>query len=306
MEEEKVTMTEQEAADALRKYISDTGKTQTAVAKELNISSGALSSFLKGTCKAPHTVIPRVQELLHIQEKRKAASEEPDYVRTSVSQTVYNTISYSHLKKKLSIVYGDAGIGKTMGFRRYLEENSLAVGMTISPTYSSITGVNELLAEQIGVRECVARRITKEIVSKLTGSGRVIAVDEAQHLTTRTINHLRCMADESGIGICFIGNYEIYTRIYGNHREEYAQLFSRMGMSKAVMTTDITKDDVCSVFGQFDVDDKSLDILHRICRTKYGLRGAVNAFTLAADTFGQITAENIARVMRDTDIGMNA
>ena len=52
MSEMQPTMTEQEAIDVLRKYILDTGKTQTVVAKELNISSGALSSFLKGDRKS--------------------------------------------------------------------------------------------------------------------------------------------------------------------------------------------------------------------------------------------------------------
>lgn len=306
MEEEKVTMTEQEAADALRKYISDTGKTQTAVAKELNISSGALSSFLKGAYKAPHTIVPKVQELLDIQERRKEAPGTPGYARTSVSQTVYNAISYSHLEKIPSVVYGDAGIGKTMAFEQYLKENSLALGITICPTYSSIAGVNELLAKQLGVRERISRRITSEIISKITDSGRVIAVDEAQFLPGRTINHLRCLSDQAKIGICFIGNYEIYTRIYGNRDEEYSQLYSRMGMSKVVMTTDITRTDIQEVFGRFEVDDRSLDVLHRISRTKYGMRGAVNAFRLTANTFGRITAENITRVMRDTSIGMNA
>lgn len=306
MEEEKIIMTEQEAMEALRKYITDTGKTQTAVAKELDVSTGMLSSFLKGTYKAPHTVIPKIQELLRMREKKKIAPRKPDYVETGISRTVLNAIKYSHIQGQVSVVYGDAGIGKTMAFRRYLEENSLAVGITISPTYSSITGVNELLAEQIGVRERVARRITKEIVSKLRGSGRVIIIDEAQHLTTRTLNHLRCISDESGIGICLIGNLEVYTRMKGSGKADFAQLFSRIGMARPVMTIDITRDDVNRIFGQYGIDGEPLDMLYRICQTNYGLRGAVNVFVNTAAVFEQITAANVAKVMRDMNIGIGA
>lgn len=305
MEEEKM-MKEQEAIESLRRYILDTGKTQTAVAKELNISTGALSSFLKGAYKAPHTVIPKVQELLNLREKKKVAPKKPDYVETGISRTVLNAIKYSHIQGQVSVVYGDAGIGKTMAFRRYLEENSLAVGITISPTYSSITGVNELLAEQIGVRERVARRITKEIVSKLTGSGRVVIIDEAQHLTTRTLNHLRCISDESGTGICFIGNLEVYTRMKGSGKADFAQLFSRIGMAKPVMTIDITRDDIDRIFGRYQIDAEPLDMLYRICQTNYGLRGAVNVFVNTAAVFEQVTAANVTKVMRDMNIGIGA
>lgn len=41
-------MTEQQAIEALRKYIKATGKTQVAVAKELNISESRISQFLAG------------------------------------------------------------------------------------------------------------------------------------------------------------------------------------------------------------------------------------------------------------------
>lgn len=305
MSEERL-MTEQEAIEALKGYISDSGKTQTAVAKELDVSTGMLSSFLKGAYKAPHTVIPKIQELLRMREKKKVAPREPDYADTGISRIVLNAIRYSHIQGKISVVYGDAGIGKTMAFRHYLEENSLAVGVTISPTFSSITGVNELLAEQLGVRERVARRITSEIIAKLKHSGRVIVIDEAQHLTTRTLNHLRCMSDESGVGICLIGNLEVYTRMKGSGKADFAQLFSRIGMAKPVMTIDITRDDVQRIFGQYEVDEESMEMLHRISQTNYGLRGAVNVFVNTAAVFEQVTAANVTKVMRDMNIGIGA
>lgn len=305
MSEEKV-MTEQEAIEALKEYISNTGKTQTAVSKELDVSTGMLSAFLKGAYKAPHKVIPKIQELLRVCEKKQVAPREPDYVDTGISRIVLNAIRYSHIQGKISVVYGDAGIGKTMAFRHYLEENSLAVGITISPTFSSITGVNELLAEALGVRERVARRITSEIIAKLKHSGRVIIIDEAQHLTTRTLNHLRCMSDESGVGICLIGNLEVYTRMKGSGKADFAQLFSRIGMAKPVMTIDITRDDVQRIFGQYEVDEESMEMLHRISQTNYGLRGAVNVFVNTAAVFERITAANVTKVMRDMNIGIGA
>lgn len=258
--EEKTSMGYVEACSFIKQYMNSTKKTQSQVAKELDVSPSALSGFLSGTYKTPHTIISKIEELAEINTQKKVAPREPAYVETSISRDVTNAIKYSHLQGKIAVVYGDAGIGKTMAFRNYLEQNSLAIGITISPTYASITGVNEKLAEQLGVRERVSRRQTMEIINKLRGSGRVVVIDEAQHLTVRALNHLRCISDESGVGICFIGNDEVYSKLKGSGRADFAQLFSRIGMRKQVLVSSITRQDVNAVFGGVAVEDEALSM----------------------------------------------
>lgn len=302
LESEKLT-TEQ-AIDWMKKYIADTGKTQTAAAQELGISGGALSSFLSGSYKTPHMIVPKVRNLMELNEKKQVVLADPPYVETTVSKMVENAIKYSHLRGKISVVYGDAGIGKTQAFRHYLKENNLAIGITISPTYASITGVNELLAEQLGVRERVSRKITAEIIARLRGSGRVIIIDEAQHLTVRALNHIRCLSDEAEIGVCLIGNEEVYSKLKGSGKADFAQLFSRIGMREPVSIHDIKKEDVQKVFRVAELAEDAIDILYQICQTNYGLRGAVNVFVNTAAVFQQeITAATIARMMREMNIG---
>lgn len=149
-----ITITEQEARDFLQRYKSGEGgspaRSQAAIAKELGISESAVSQFLSSTYKAPQKIMEKVQALMEANEKKKIAPKEPGYVQTSISKSVVNAIRYCHIQGKISVVYGDAGVGKTMAFKEYMKNNPLAVGITISPTYASITGVNELLAEQIG------------------------------------------------------------------------------------------------------------------------------------------------------------
>lgn len=300
--EQEITI--EQAIEFVKEYIAKTGKTQAAVAQELGISSGALSSFISGSYKTPHTIVPKVRNLMEISEKKKISLTDPPFVETSVSKMVKNAIKYSHIRGKISVVYGDAGIGKTQAFRSYLRENGLAIGITIAPTYASITGVNELLAEQLGVRERVARKITNEIISRLRGSGRVIVIDEAQHLTVRALNHIRCLADEAEVGVCLIGNEEVYSKLKGSGKADFAQLFSRIGMREPVSIHNITKEDVKRVFQDGDVGEEAVNILYQICQTNYGLRGAVNVFVNTAAVFnGEVTAGNIAKMMREMNIG---
>lgn len=303
MEQEKTTMTYEEAAIFIKNYIEKAGKKQAQVAQELGISAGALSAFLSGSYKTPHTIITKIENLADINIQKKVAPREPGFKETSISRMVSQAIRYSHLQGKISVVYGDAGIGKTVAFKNYLMTNTLAIGITISPTYASITGVNELIADQLGVRERVARKQTAEIVNKLRNSGRVLIIDEAQHLTVRALNHLRCISDESGVGICFIGNDEVYTKMKGTGKADFAQLFSRIGMRKPVFVGNIAKSDVQAVFGDIVTDQDAIEILYRICRTNYGLRGAVNVFINTAAVFEQITAYGLTQMMREMNIG---
>lgn len=300
---EKAAMGYVEACNFIRQYMNSKKKSQAQMAKELGISPSKLSGFLSGTYAAPHTVISAIEELAAISEQKKVAPKEPGFTETNISKNVINAIKYSHLQGKISVVYGDAGIGKTMAFRNYLENNALAIGITISPTYSSITGVNEKLAEQLGVRERVARKQTLEIVNKLKDSGRVVVIDEAQHLTVRALNHLRCIADESGVGICFIGNDEVYSKLKGSGKADFAQLFSRIGMRRQVLVSNITKEDVQSVFGGYVTEEAALELLYRICRTNYGMRGAVNVFINTAAVFEEITGPGLTQMMREMNIG---
>ncbi len=303
MNDEAMKMSVEEAIEAIQRYKKESGKTQTIIAKELDVSPAMLSSFLAGTYKTPHTLLPKIEQLLNITEQKEVAPVEPDFVETTVSNMVMNAISYCHVQGKIAVIYGDAGVGKTMAINEYCRKNSLAIKITIAPSYSSMSGVNELLAEKLGVRERVSRKIYSEIIAKLKGSGRVIIIDEAQHLTVRTLNHIRCLADESGIGVALIGNDEVYTKMKGSGRADFAQLFSRIGMRKQVLTSTNSKTDVKNVFVDISEDDEAVELLYRISRTAYGLRGAVNVYINTAAVFGYIDAAKIARMAKEMNIG---
>lgn len=302
MNDGTVHMSVEEAIEAIQIYKKESGKTQAVIAKELDVSSGLLSSFLAGTYKTPHTLVPKVEQLLNIAEQKEIAPVEPDFVPTTVSDMVINAISYCHIQGKIAVIYGDAGVGKTMAINEYCKKNPLAIKITVAPSYSSMSGVNELLAEKLGVRERVSRKIYAEIIAKLKGSGRVIVIDEAQHLTVRTLNHIRCLADESAIGIALIGNDEVYTKMKGSGRADFAQLFSRIGMRKQVLTSTNSKTDIKNVFSNV-FDDDAIELLYRISRTAYGLRGAVNVYINTAAVFGNIDASKIARMTKEMNIG---
>jgi len=55
------------------------------------------------------------------------------------------------------------------------------------------------------------------------------------------------MSDESGIGIAFIGNDEIYLKMRGSGQASYAQLYSRIAYKEHITTNSITKEDIANI-----------------------------------------------------------
>ena len=293
----------QKAIEYLRDYIKSRGITQKEAGRELGVTDGVISGFLAGKYKTPHTMIPKVQALIQMNKKKAVAPKAPDFAPTSISRVVQNAIAYAHLRGVISVVYGDAGVGKTSTVREYVKNDKLAMLITISPTFASITGVNELIASQLGVRERVSRKITMEIVDRLKGSGRVLIVDEAQHLTVRALNHLRCLSDESGIGVALVGNEEVYSKLRGSGKADFAQLFSRVGMRKQVQTRDISMSDIESIFGKYELEAPVIKLLAGVANTPYGIRGAVNVYINTVAVYGEVNEKGMVKVMRDMNIG---
>ena len=67
----KVDQEYQQAIDALKEYMSESGKNQSQIGKELGLSSGLVSSFLGGKYTTPHTTIPKVMSYIEVNRKKK-------------------------------------------------------------------------------------------------------------------------------------------------------------------------------------------------------------------------------------------
>ncbi|GEC88620.1 MULTISPECIES: AAA family ATPase [Brevibacillus] len=270
-----------ELIQAIKDHMEKTGMSQSGVARALGISPAALSRFLKETYPSPHKLFGKIRAFLTVDEAREVAPQKPDFVHTSQSQAVLDIITYCHVANVLGIVYGDAGIGKTEAIREYARNHPEAVVITMSPAFGTTKGVTEKLAKALKVQEGRSiRRMYEEINEKLVESGRVIIVDEAQHLPLKALDHLRSIADESGVGLVLIGNEEVYTRMTGRGEAAFAQLFSRISMRKNVRTELTQPEDMELLFPHLQEEERNF--LLRISRSKYGIRGAVNVYVNSA------------------------
>lgn len=73
------------------------------------------------------------------------------------------------------------------------------------------------------------------IVEKLKYSGRLIIIDEAEHLPYKSLELVRRIYDKANIGILLLGMKRLISNLKGKNGQ-YAQLYSRVGI-----VTELTK-----------------------------------------------------------------
>jgi DNA transposition AAA+ family ATPase len=127
----------------------------------------------------------------------------------------------------------------------------------------------EYLRETLGVPETAPFRVAAAISLKLTNTGGLIVVDEAQHLRTDAFDELRSLHDLSGIGLAFVGNHGVWERMDGGGRKaEFAQLYSRVGFRVNIAKSTISDaDDLLTASG---IEDEKICKLLRAIAVRPG------------------------------------
>jgi len=269
----------------LEEYIVEVGN-QTKAAALIGYSTGTLSTYRTGKYAGDVEKLERrLQEVLGNREEAATLHQASDYVSTSISRQVYDTIRICHLKGGLAIECGDAGIGKTKAAEKYVDDYpNTSVKVTVNPCLVSITAFLKLLCRRLKVPTGRKDDMWFEIDEQLRGGKKVLIIDEAQHLPIKTIESIRAFFDGNhDLGIILIGNAETVSNRGGRSRESFAQIKNRTKFTEIRHTTHITKQDMRLLFPALVGQDKEIELLHVIAQSEQGVRGTVNLYSNALD-----------------------
>lgn len=282
--------------ERLEQYLKESRISQAKLAPLIGMSMTAMSQYRNDKYRGDVAEIERkineyldtIDEQNSIHQKADEYKPAEDYIEISTSKDIYNMIRYVQINGGIAIAHGDAGIGKTKAAQKYATDNpTQAIYIEVSPITGTLTNMLRLLARALRLPESTNKfNLMLAIRDKLEGSNRVIIIDEAQHLKLSAIEQIRTLADPNsitgmkGIGIVFVGNTEIYTKMKGRQQAQFAQLFSRIKMSKYYSTANVSQNDVEMLFPILKNKGmkKELNFLLGICKSKWGIRGATNIY----------------------------
>lgn len=306
----------------VERFLEEKGISQAKAAPLMGVSQTALSQYRRSMYDNGDIAAleRKLEEFFRTQEEQDANTEKAlpyrpiqNYIPTSISEDVCKLIRYCQIEKGMVIIHGDAGIGKTKGAEKFVRENPAAsVYIQATPSIGTLGNLLKVIARELRVPESRNKlELMLAIREKLEGTNKVIIIDEAQHLQLRALEEIRAWADpnpitgQSGVGIALIGNTEVYTRMVGKQEARFAQLFSRIRMNRYYSTSKVTTDDVKALFPKLadDGQEKELTFLHGICRSKWGIRGAVNVYNNAVNN-EDISYDGIYGMARSMGIGL--
>lgn len=227
----------------------------------------------------------RLRELFGNQDEAANLPTDGGYAPTSTSQNVYETIRICHLMGGTAVECGDAGVGKTMAAKKYAEDYPTSTVMvTVNPCFATITPFLKLLCHTLKLPVGPKDEMWLAIHSHLQGGRKVLIIDEAQHLTIKTIDTIRDFCDKNReLGVVFIGNADtVSPGRSSSRRESYAQIQNRRRFTEIRRTTQTTRDDIKLLFPALAGHEKEIDLLHVVAQSEWAVRGATTLYVNAA------------------------
>lgn len=289
LRETKAEMGTQEARLALQEALARRAMSQTEAAKAIGVSNSTLSGWIRGTYQGDvEAVTQRVVGWLGLAKAREnAPTRVVEFVETAVAAEILEVCRYAHVHRDIGLVYGEAGMGKTVAARHYAREHRDAVYVRCDPSVRNPTAALSMLLQGLGrkARAVGLYALTRELVDALEGTGRVLLLDEAQFLSHRSLEVMRTIHDQAEVGLVLIGNLDIWTQLHGHGHAAFAQIFSRVGIRRLVQLG-APREDIARLAASIasgPVPEDCVKHLQAKACERGGLRRMVKVLRLAAE-----------------------
>ncbi|MCL1162491.1 AAA family ATPase [Shewanella chilikensis] len=277
--------TQQQVIQMLKPLLEEGCITQSQLAKEIGNSGAVISQYLKGNYGGDvDAVTEKLSHWLNMRKTRNSQIVAPGFVETQTAKQILNALNYAHAAELISVVFGASGVGKSTTCRQYINSNNNCWMITASP---AVSGIGECLYEialELGMDDAPKRKgsLSRAIKRRLTGTGGLLIVDEADHLDYPSLEALRILQEQTGIGMVLVGNNRVYSQLTGGRRnEDFARLFSRV--SKKVGIHKAKQNDVNAIANAWQISDQpARNLLQKIAERPGALRNLNQVLRLAA------------------------
>lgn len=222
----------------LKTHRETTGKSWSVLAARIGIPAGTLSSFGTGNYNGDQAKIAHKIERWFASEAEQAAMmaqisiEMPGFQMTRAARETTHLLHWAK-RGKIGVVATSPGFGKTSALRQFAVDVPQVWVATMRPSTSGVATMLAAILKSMGEREARGspQMLTDRIIDKVNGTGGLIALDDAQHLSEKALDELRGIHDVTGVGIALLGNAGLLARLEGGSRAiAFAQLFSRVSL----------------------------------------------------------------------------
>ncbi|NUL36358.1 AAA family ATPase [Kosakonia sacchari] len=246
------------------------GYSQTQVAKAMGKSPAVINQYLQGKYAGDVRSIDELARSFIAREadKEKSRRITSRFISTVTSRKGIEVIRLAHLDGDLNVIYGAAGLGKTMILREYAAQHRDALLIEADPGYTARVVLEELCSLLGLSKRGNMHELSESCISALRESGRLLMVDEAENLPYRALETLRRIHDKSGIGLILAGMPRLIINLKGK-RGEYQQLYSRVGLALNIGDS-LPQEDICDIAVSMLPDAVGTDVSAALFKASHG------------------------------------
>lgn len=278
------------------------------IARQSGMTASRLSQFLSNTYKGDSqaTADSLATWLNNRDAERNTLPVMLGFVVTPTVQDIWAAFQYAQLTRSIAVVYGNPGLSKTTARDEFVATRPNVWTFTVSHSSKRVAGCLYAIAQAIGVKDPNMYRpdiLYRQVRDELQGKKGLLIVDEADRMGYETLEELRILQEESGVGLVLIGNHRVYNRMTGNESRDvdFARLFSRIGRRVVIET--VTQADIDAIINAFGLNDDASPIINWIAREAGALRLVFHtlqsAFTYAMAKREALTKSHIVKALED-------
>jgi len=204
--------------------------TNRELARQIGATDGPVSKYLGGVPEGDvESMEGRIADVLRNALKRRAAGD-ANLVDNIVTQQVSGVFESIRRSNDVGMVHSPAGLGKSCASRLYAARNPSSIFVTLTQWSGAASGLTRAVWDSFDTRKWKGNESHMSfIVDRLSGSRRLLILDNAQRLRASGQKWLFDLHDLTGISIALVGNPEVLDVIKRND-----QLWSRVGLVHAV------------------------------------------------------------------------
>lgn len=216
----------------LRNFLTERDHTAKWFAKQLGVAPSVVSEFMAGTYNNGNLqeIARKTNAALDLIIAAERVRAPKNYVTTRVATLIMAAIKMAYDRRQFAEITGDAGFGKTVTAEAAQLKFPGAVYHRVTASTKDGYDLCEALLRKVARQRQVPygrKRIYDTLIEKLSGSDRVLLIDEAHRLSASGREMLRDILDTAHVGIVLFGNDSLYEQIERERSSRRGQFSSR-------------------------------------------------------------------------------
>ncbi len=221
----------------LNEYKKQTGRSFDSISKSIRsqYSASSISLFASGKYTGDEAAIASIIQKFIDEEKQHlvGTANVLHIVKTQTLAELMKVGKYAKDQKKLCVVTGEPGTGKSIAVKEFAEKYSGVILIEAVPTITPSELFKLLHSELKLSGEGTIHSMFMETKERLRDTKILLIIDEAENLPKRCLELVRRIWDLSNIGVLLVGTNHLIKNLRGR-RGEFAQLYSRVGLAHEV------------------------------------------------------------------------